>query len=91
MFDPIGIDSTEAELIEEAGGDSWDTYDEWADLAERGGTRAFRALLWVCLRRKDPTLDFDSVVYRRNELSGEIVEDEPVGKGEPVDSDTGST
>jgi hypothetical protein len=83
--------SFEAEWLEEAGGDQWDTIAEWAEKFDRGSMRAIRAALWIMLRRNDPKLRFSDLVVRLSELKvEEDLEPEPVGKDEPGDAATGS-
>jgi hypothetical protein len=83
--------SFEAEALEEAGGEQWETVHEWANKFDRGSMRAIRAALWIMLRRQQPTLRFSDLVVRVNELKvEEDPEPEPVGKDEPEDSATDS-
>jgi hypothetical protein len=44
----------------------------------------------MLLKRTDPLLDFNEVRFRTNEVQLEDVDEAPVGKGEPDDTDTGS-
>lgn len=86
------LGTLEVEMLEEIGGRSWDTLIEWLDKFERGSFKAFRAVLWVYLRRTQPDLDFDEFLPAVGEI--EIDTDAPEtdpGKGEPDDGPTDST
>ena len=73
---------TEAELIEDAGGSQWDTYGEWLDRLSRGGWRPMKALVWVLLRRSNPSLLFEDLA----DLStAEVLFDEDEGDEEGKD------
>ena len=91
-FDVDGLSATEAETLEEVGGQSWDTLMEWYDKFERGSFKAWRAVLWVYLRRTDPTLSFDlflpvvSEIEIEQEDTPAVVEGKGEGEGEPTDS-----
>jgi hypothetical protein len=41
-----------------------------------GNRRAYRAVLWIMLRRSDPSLRFQSLVVRVDELDVELDDDE---------------
>jgi hypothetical protein len=90
-FDPVRLMSFDAEAIEEVGGTQWATYGEFIDKLQRGSAKAWRAALWIQLRRSDPTLKFPNLVVKVNELIF-VDDDEDVepGKDEPADSSTGS-
>lgn len=91
-FDPTGLMSVDAEAIEEAGGNQWETYGEFIDKLQRGSQRAWRAALWIMLRQQNPTLQFVHLVVKVNEIiwiEDDDEEDEP-GKEGPVDNDTDS-
>jgi hypothetical protein len=82
--------SFEAEALEEAGGDQWETVHEWANKFDRGSMRAIRAALWIMLRRQQPALRFSDLVVRVDELKVEEDPEPEPGKDEPGDSGTGS-
>jgi hypothetical protein len=84
--------SFEAEALEEAGGEQWETVHEWANKFDRGSMRAIRAALWIMLRRQQPTLRFSDLVVRVNELKMEedLEPEQGPGKDEPGDSSTDS-
>ena len=48
----------EAELIEEAGGSTWDNFEDFEVRLVSGNSKAKLALLWVLLRRENPKLRF---------------------------------
>lgn len=90
-FDPTKLMSVEAEAIEEVGGTQWDTYGAFLDKLNRGGAKAWRAALWIMLRRENPTLQFSHLVIRANEMIFIDDEEAPeVGKDEPSDTPTDS-
>jgi hypothetical protein len=66
---PNRLRSPDAEAIEEVGGTRWENFDEWAAQFKRGGKRAERAGLWICLRRDQPDLQFHDVDFAANELA----------------------
>lgn len=61
--------SVEAEAIEDVGGNTWGSFDEFMDKLARGNFRAKRALLWMMLRRQNPRLRFSDLVVRYDELA----------------------
>lgn len=67
------LPSADAEALEEVVPPS---FDEWQQQLLRGGAKARRALLWVLLRRDDPTLKFGDVEFRMGELEVEFDSDE---------------
>lgn len=60
-FRPAELRSVEAEAIEFVGGQVWDNFDDFGRLFLSGSRRAWRAALWTCLRRTDPSLAFDDL------------------------------
>jgi hypothetical protein len=90
-FDAGNPLNLEAEALEAAGGDAWQDYSDWLVRVGSGNIRARRALLWVMLRRTDPSLRFVDVVFHTDEfLIEDADEPEPVGKEEPGDGPTDS-
>jgi hypothetical protein len=90
-FNPDLLPSYEAELIEEFTG--W-TYVEWWSHYRRGSMRAAHALLFMLLRRDEPTLQWGDVKFTIGEYDLEI-EPEAVPKEDPApepssDADTSS-
>lgn len=63
--------SPEVEAIEEVGGSVWDTYDEWGEKFMKGNRRAYRAGLWIMLKRENPTLRFNEVQFAADALTWE--------------------
>lgn len=51
-FVPRKLMSPEAEALEDCGGNSWDSFDEFAQKFMKGNRRAYRAALWILLRRE---------------------------------------
>lgn len=94
-FDPDDLYSYEAEALEDVGDDKWSTYVQWADAIRAGNMRAWRGALWTMLKRGNPDLGFDDVVFRNSELlladDDEAAETESEGKEEGGDSPTDST
>ena len=98
LFELAGVDSDlsalEAELIEESGGRQWATLLDWAGLMSQGSFRAVRVLLWVLLRRENPSLDLAEFDFPVSAVNFEEVDDEPSsepGKDVPADSATSGT
>jgi hypothetical protein len=61
--------SQDAEAVEEVGGRSWNNWDDFSALFLAGNRKAWRAALWMNLRRaKDPNLRFEDVQVRMGEL-----------------------
>ena len=88
-----GIDSRESELIEDNGGKQWSTFMEWTLALTSGSIRASRVLLWVMLRRENPSLDLETFHFPLTALVVDQTDDEPAeseGKDAPGDSDTSS-
>lgn len=69
-FDPEGCDIEEAELIEDASGV---TYGEWADLLSRGSAKAIRSLVFACMRRDHPALEYAELKFNLSEFDVEQV------------------
>jgi hypothetical protein len=68
-FDPDSAWSFEAELIESVGRPLWVAYEtDFLDLLREGNFTARKALLWVLLRRENPTLRFADLVVKTNEV-----------------------
>lgn len=76
IFRPGELTNLEAELIEIQGGEIWDSYEEFGRLFMNGNMRAYRAALWVCLRREQPRLKFNDLSFRVDQLNVELEEDE---------------
>ena len=96
-FDPDDLGSLEAEALEEAGGSQWDSFGQWVNLYNQGGFRAWRAALWIMLRRHNPDLGFEEVLPKVGELlvTGDDAktpaEESLEGKDEPAADDTNGT
>jgi hypothetical protein len=90
-FDVDNPTNLDAEALESAGGDVWDSYPGFLDKIGSGNIRARRAMLWVLLRRNDPKLRFSDLVFNLDEFSiDDIEDDEPVGKDSDADDSTDS-
>jgi hypothetical protein len=95
-LDSDDLDTDEAEAIEGAGGEQWDTFGVWVNQINRGGWRASRVALWVLLRRTNPSLAFEefrprvSEVRLRPDEEPELAEGEEPGKSETDDESTDS-
>lgn len=68
-FVPARLMSPEAEAIENVGGDAWESFDEFGIKFMKGNRRAYRAALWIMLRRSNPALKFAHLVIRMDEIS----------------------
>jgi hypothetical protein len=60
--------SFDAEAIEDVGGPTWGTYEDFVDKLTDGNLKARRALLWIMLRRTNPRLRFADLVVRVDEV-----------------------
>lgn len=67
-FKPGDMESPESEAVEAVGGEAWSTFEEWGALFFRGSQKARRAALWVFLRRTDPSLRFNQLSVRANQV-----------------------
>ena len=72
-FDPSRLMNAEAEAIERV---SKLSFAEWADAVTRGHMGAIHALLWVMLKRVDPTLAYDAVQFSLSEIDFELDDEE---------------
>ena len=68
VFRPADLLSPDAELLEESGGSSWDTFEEYGRKFLAGSIRARRAALWLCLRRDNPRMRLSDLIIRADEL-----------------------
>lgn len=93
-LDSDDLSADEAETIEGAGGEQWDTFGVWVNQINRGGFRASRVALWVLLRRTKPGLAFEEFRPRVSEVrlaeDDAVAEVEEPGKSESGDGDTAS-
>jgi hypothetical protein len=65
---PQELLSFDAEAIEDVGGPTWGTYEEFGVKLGGGNLKARRALLWIMLRRQNPRLRFTDLVVRVDEV-----------------------
>lgn len=72
-FKPKKLMSPEAEAIERHTGM---TYKQFADAIGETSMLATHALLWVFLKRKDPTLKYDQVQFCLEEIEFDLDDDE---------------
>lgn len=72
-FDPSKLMSPEAEAIERH---TKMTYGEWADAVDRGSILALHGLLFVMLKREQPTLKWDEVQFSISEVGLEFSDEE---------------
>ena len=98
-FDTETLSGPEAELVEDAGGLKWETYGEWVGQFFRGGWRATKVALWVCIRRDNEKLGFEELanLAPSDLLVDYTTDEEDAGKDsegedatEPDDSPTAS-
>lgn len=68
-FDPAKLMSPEAEAIERLTGM---TYGEWGDAVTRGSITALHGLLYVMLKRGNPTLTYDQVEFCLEDIDFEV-------------------
>ena len=76
IFRPMELMSPDAEALEDVGGSSWVTFDEFGVKFRAGSIKAWRAALWVMLRRQDPKLRFSDLVIRVDEVDVLLEPDE---------------
>ena len=74
-FDPTKLMSPECMAIEKLTGL---TYAEWLGAVERGSMGAIHALLFVLMKRDNPTLEADQVQFSLSEV--EMQADKPAPK-----------
>jgi hypothetical protein len=72
-FAPEKLMNPESEAIERV---TKMTFGEWADAVTRGSVTAIHALLWVLLKRADPTLTYDAVQFSLSEVDFELTDEE---------------
>jgi hypothetical protein len=95
---PDDLPMREAELVEENGGEQWQTWGQWIYLINAGGIRAWRVALWIMLRRSNPTLELDAIQGKAGDIRVLAGEDEVVEtaasegerNAEPADDSTDS-
>ena len=68
--------SPEAEAIEDVGGGTWDNFDEFGRKFMVGNRKAYRAALWIMLKRTHPTLRFHEVQFQVDEVYVDLEDDE---------------
>lgn len=68
-FEPNKLMSPEAEAIERHTGM---TYNEWTQAVTKGSMLALHGLLYVMLKRKEPTLKWDSVQFCLDDVDFEL-------------------
>jgi hypothetical protein len=76
QFHPGKLTSPEAEAVEEVGGESWSTFDGWGSKFLNGSRKAYRAALWVMLKRENPTLKFRDVIVTADAITWDYDADE---------------
>jgi hypothetical protein len=74
-FAPEKLMNVESEAIERV---TKMTYTEWAGAVERGSVTALHALLWVMLKRGEPTLTYEAVQFSLSEVDFELSDEESV-------------
>lgn len=76
IFRPNELDNREAELIENVGGEAWATWEEFGRKFMLGSIRAYRAALWLLLRRENPRIKFGEISFRVDQLDVDLEDDE---------------
>ena len=66
---PAQFESEDSEALEEVGGRQWETFEEFADKFIRGSQRAYRAAVWLMLRKTNPSLRFQDVSIRPDQVA----------------------
>lgn len=72
-FDPTKLMSPEAEAIERLCGM---TFGEWVDAVGRTSITALHGLLYVMLKREQPTLTYDQVQFCLDDIDLELEDDD---------------
>lgn len=67
-FRPGRLLSVEAEAIEDVGGNTWASFEEFRQKFLAGNFKARRAALWIMLKRENPRLRFPEVAVYVDEL-----------------------
>lgn len=67
-FTPRLLRTVDAEAIEDVGGARWEDLETFEALFRKGNRRALRAALWIVRRRDEPSLAFDSLDLRADEV-----------------------
>ena len=84
------LEGSDCELIEEAGGNQWDTLGEWFDLLGRDGYRAHKVLVWALLRRDNPSLDLNDLGRFKMKDVSFVATDEEVEEGKDESDEAAS-
>lgn len=69
VLNPVELFMVGPDSISAVGGDLWVGPLDFLEALNQGRLRAFRALLWLVLRREDPDLEFDALAVRPGEVS----------------------
>jgi hypothetical protein len=67
-FNPRKLKSRDSEAIEEVGGASWMTFEQFGMRFMAGSQKAYRAALWICKRRENPRLRFEDLSIGVDEI-----------------------
>lgn len=87
-FFPSKLLSVEAEAIENVGGDTWETFEEFGHKFIRGNVRAYRAALWIMLKRhENPKLRFQDLAFKMDEISVDYSKTELTKIKEAIEED----
>jgi len=86
LFRAGKVRSTEAEAVEDLG--YWSDWDEFVRDFWSDNRRAYRAALWLCLRRTDPDLAFDDLDYPVDALIVDFEDDERAALLAAIEADT---
>ena len=68
QWNPGKLLSPEAEAIEDVGGRTWDSFQEFGAKFMKNNIKALRAALWIMLKRENPRLKFDDVTVAVDEI-----------------------
>jgi hypothetical protein len=75
-FYPGALENPDTEAIESVGGETWSTYEEFGSLFFRGSQKAYRAALWIMLRKTEPRLKFTDIRFRAEQVAVDYSEKE---------------
>jgi hypothetical protein len=88
-FRPGRLLSVEAEAIEDVGGNTWASFEEFRQKFLSGNFKARRAALWIMLKRQNPRLRFPEVAVYVDELDIDFEPEELDRLRERVEKDEG--
>jgi hypothetical protein len=87
-FQPDDLSQRDAEAIEDVGGDTWDNFEDFGAKFMRDNRKAYRAALWVLMRRDNPKLRFSDLEdVKVSEIQAGFDDDEQARIRESLEAD----